>query len=186
MCITKEKLNELVKELKTFNGKKVELSFENSSTDTVNTYLNFISRLEESDNSDELNENKDNTYLSLFDYDSKKDETIQVLSVEASNINGYEVLGSNINLKVCDINLDDSSQISICLSDKLPSCCACGKIFENYDDTIWKISGYGGYLSRFDSERLELNLCDDCLYELLYGDFNRRNEKGLHPEKVKS
>ena len=155
MAITNEKLNELVKELKTFNGKKVEVNFENGSTDITTTYLNFIVKLE-----DEL--------LLMYDCDSTSGDMLHILDINIIDIQDYEVQGRNINLRVFDIKLK-SSKISLCLSDKLPSCCKCGKIFEDYLDTIWKVQGIGNYMSHFDGERLDLDLCDNCLYELLYG-----------------
>ena len=59
-------------------------------------------------------------------------------------------------------------RIDFCLDEKKIRCCKCQKVINtNAMEQIWSVSGHGGYLSRFDGEKLDLSLCDDCLAEIL-------------------
>lgn len=57
--------------------------------------------------------------------------------------------------------------ISLQLHGNPIQCCKCNNIINTPIETKWEISGFGNYSSYFDGEKLELDLCDNCLCEIL-------------------
>lgn len=79
--------------------------------------------------------------------------------------------GKNVFESVFTLNMKDLTQIQICVYEEPMHCYRCHKILNlsNDSEVAWEINGFGGYSSHFDGERLDMKVCDDCMYEFVYG-----------------
>ena len=100
-------------------------------------------------------------------YDMQRDVP-QELHIIKENIEKILYMASDSRFdSVFSIFLKDG-RIDFCLDEKKIRCCKCRELI-NIDPmaTIWSVSGCGNYGSKFEGEKLNLSLCDNCLGKIL-------------------
>ena len=100
------------------------------------------------------------------DMDNDHPQELRFYKDEITEIDYVE--GENVFQSVFTVNMVDSTQIQLCVYELPVRCFKCQKILNlNPMENVWEINGTGGYGSHFDNERLNIKVCDDCLYEMI-------------------
>lgn len=96
--------------------------------------------------------------------------------------------GKNVFESVFTFDMKDSQQIEVCIYEEPIYCYKCQRILNLSRDSevAWEINGMGGYSSHFDGERLNMKVCDDCMYKFVYGCEYVDLEGSLDSEKEKT
>jgi len=76
--------------------------------------------------------------------------------------------GRDIYESVINIILQDG-KIDFTISSMPIKCFKCHKIIDEPMETKWFIRGTGSYGSRFEDEKLDIAICDNCLYYEVLG-----------------
>jgi hypothetical protein len=142
----KIKIKEMVKFLENYLGKQIEIGV--SPLWSIQTYHHF--------NWTEI----ENTIM-FYDAGDKerqeivfdKDAIVEIILSEEKDI--YE---STISIVLKD------NRIDFCISSIPVKCFKCHRIIEEPYDTKWSIQGIGGYGSKFENDKLNIPVCDNCLY----------------------
>lgn len=136
-----------------FKGRQIEVDL--SPIDSANTYHWFSVK--------EIND-----VIQFIDLDNDHPQMLTIVKTDILSILYSE--GENLFRNTFTINLKYDQQIKICVYEEQIFCYKCLKVLNNDKDMhIWTVDGAGGYSSHFDSERLSLKVCDDCMYEFVYG-----------------
>lgn len=144
--------DEMVKFLDSYLGKQIEIGV-SFPIWSVHTYQNFG-----------LNNNED--VLTFYDAGNKtrqelvfnKDQIVEIMLTEGENI--YDSVVS-IELK--------HGKIDFCISSNPVKCFKCGKIIDVPYETKWSIQGTGGYDSKLDGDKLDIPVCDNCIFYDILG-----------------
>lgn len=105
----------------------------------------------------------DEEYLIFKDETESESNTTIELSkiIEVKNLNVDNIYNNVVDIKTNDFIL------SITLLEEQPEyprCFKCGNKIKTPEDSIWNISGSGNYGSHYDGEKLNINICDNCMY----------------------
>lgn len=144
-------VQEMVKFLDNYFGKQVEIG--TYPVWSVQTYNHFG-----------LN-NTENTIM-FHDMGSNIRQELGIDKQQILNISLIE--GEDIYDSVVSIELENS-KIDFTISSMPVKCFKCHKIIEEPYDTKWTIQGVGGYGSKFEDEKLDIPVCDSCLYHDIFG-----------------
>jgi hypothetical protein len=145
--------NELLTLTQQFVGKKVEVGLQQPYS--TNTYSQFsICKNEEE--------------IVMYDLNRKTPHELRINIETISRILHSE--GENFFQTSFSIFLNNETSIDFCVDEERITCCKCGKVI-NLDPfaTAWNISGQGNYGSHFDNQKLNMYICDDCLYHDVLG-----------------
>lgn len=148
----KVNIQEMVKFLDGYLGKSVEIGV--SPIWSVQTYKSFRW------------ENNEDT-LKLYDgnFESDRQEIVieknQIVEITLSE-------GNDIYESVVTITLQNG-RIDFTISSMPVKCFKCHKIIDEPYETKWSIQGVGGYGSNFENDKLDIPICDDCLYYDILG-----------------
>lgn len=110
-----------------------------------------------------------NTEDELKLYDGDFDASRQEMVIEKDQI--VEIVlseGKDIYESVVEIELVNG-KIDFTISKEPTKCFKCHKIIDEPYETKWSIVGVGGYGSKFTEEKLDIPICDDCLYYKILG-----------------
>lgn len=157
--ITTQQLLTLIQQ---FQGRQIEvdliptnLTNQTNHTQTANTY-NFF-------HTNEINDS-----IIFTDKDHNHPQQLIFYKSDISNISYTN--GENIFKSTFTINLNNNQQIDLCVFEEPEHCYICNKLINiDYTENTWEINSTGGYGSHFDSEQVCLKICDDCMYEIVYG-----------------
>jgi len=137
-----------------FQGKQIEVDL--SPIQSSNTYHWFKAEL--------LRD-----MIVFSDMDNNHPQELRFYSEDVIEIDYVE--GENVFQSVFTINMKDNTQIQICVYEEPVRCFRCQKIVNlNLRENVWEVNSSGGYGSHFDSERVCIKVCDDCMYEFIYGE----------------
>lgn len=142
----------------TYTGKQVQVMLSYyKSTQSINTYQFF--KIEELLHTIEFYDmNIDNqTPPPQLTIHKNSIKEIQYFEGDDSN-NIYDTMFSIIT---------DNGDISFTISEKPLVCKKCDKLLEKNVDLAWRINQVGEYGSQWDSERLTVDLCENCLTEFI-------------------
>ena len=142
----------MIQFLNGYLGKEVEIG--TNPLWTVNTYQAF--RLKNDENE-------------LTFYDGEFNASRQEIVVSKNQI--VEIVlseGRDIYESVVTINLLNS-RIDLTISSMPTKCFKCHSVIDIPYDTLWSIQGTGGYGSKFPDEKLDIPICDSCLYYNILG-----------------
>ena len=154
MSMREVNVQEMISLLGSFQGKQIEVDLH--PLRASNTYHWFNAELF-----------RDTVIFS--DMDSNHPQELRFFKQDIIEIDYVE--GENVFNSVFTISMKDSTQIQLCVYERPVRCFKCQKILNlNPMENVWEINGTGGYGSHFDSERLNIKVCDDCLYEMIYGE----------------
>lgn len=140
-------VQEMVQFLDGYLGKQVEIGV--SPIWTVQTYQCF---------------KWNNSEGELKLYDGGIDSSRQEIVIEKDQI--VEIIlseGKDIYESVVGITLANG-KIDFTISSMPVKCFKCHKIIDIPYETKWSIQGMGGYGSRFENDKLDIPICDSCLY----------------------
>ena len=154
MSMREININEMFDLMSKFQGKQIEVDL--SPIQASNTYHWFKAEL--------LRD-----MIVFSDMDNNTPQMLKFYSEDVIEIDYVE--GENVFQSVFTINMIDGTQIQICVYEEPVRCFRCGLILnEGRRNTVWEVNSSGGYGSHFDSERVCVKICDDCIYEFIYGE----------------
>jgi len=137
-----------------FQGRQIEVDLALSPIDSANTYHWFSVK--------EIND-----MIQFSDLDNDHPQMLTIFKEDILSVLYSE--GENLFRNTFTINLKNGQLIKICVYEEQIFCYRCLKVLNiDKDIHIWTVDGAGGYSSHFDSERLSLKICDDCMYEFVY------------------
>lgn len=151
--------------LNQFKGRRCEISLINHPLYATYIYQTFNYEVEE-----ECLNLKDET-------ESECNTTIELNRIiEIKNLNVKNVYDDVVDIKTGDFVL------SITLLEekpKYPRCFKCRKEIKIPEESIWNINGFGNYGSHYDGDKLNINVCDDCMYDFI-GEIETESEEFIY------
>lgn len=154
MSIKEITINEMFKEMNKFLGRHIEIDL--SPIQSQNTYHWFSFK--------EVNQ-----AIEFIDLDNDHPQLLSVFKDDILEIIYSE--GKNIFDSVFTLNMKNDQQIQICVFEEPIKCYRCQRIVNfNKNEFVWKVDSSGDYFSHFDGDKLSLKICDDCMYEFVYGE----------------
>lgn len=144
--------DEMVKLADQYAGKQVEISLSPFPIQSNNTYQHF-----------RLNDVGDE--LKFYDINIDK-PTPHELKINKKDIKEILYFGSNTYDSVFCIKLENG-EIEFTVIEKPVHCVKCRKLIDTPYEQSWNLNQMGSYYSQYDMERITLNLCDDCLCEII-------------------
>lgn len=147
--------------LNQFKGRRCEITLINHPLYVTYVYQSF-------------NFEVDEEYLNLKDEtESESNTTIELRKIiEVSSLNVNDIQNDVIDIKTNNFIL------SITLLEEQPEyprCFKCGKKIKTPEDSIWNISGSGNYGSHYDGDKININVCDNCMYGFI-GEITEESE----------
>jgi len=142
---------EMIQALQSYLGKKVEIG--TNPLWSVNTYQSF--KVLDTDNVLIFSDGDCNGRQELL---VDKDQIVEIILTR-----GETIYNSVVSIKLIN------GEIDFCLSEMPTKCCLCRKIIDIPYETKWSINGIGNYGSKFEDEKLDIPVCDSCLYYKILG-----------------
>jgi len=152
--VRKIDVQEMIQFLGNYLGKQIEVG--TNPLWTVSTYQSF--RWNDSEDTLTLYDGGNNSIRTRQEILVDKDQIVEIMLTE-----GEDIYGSVISIEL------QNHKIDFCISSMPIRCFKCRKIIDEPYETKWSIRGIGGYGSKFDNEKLDIPICDSCLYYKILG-----------------
>ena len=144
-------VQEMFQVLNGYLGKKVEVG--TNPIWSVNTYQSFSYA-----DKDSVLEFSDRDYSGRQEILVDKDQITEIILTE-----GKDIYGSVVSIELIN------GKIDLCISENPTKCRLCRNIIDLPDVTQWSIKGTGNYGANFIAEKLDIPICDSCLYYKILG-----------------
>ena len=145
------KIQEMFQVLDGYSGKKVEVG--TNPIWSVNTHQSFRYA-----DKDSVLVFSDGDYSGRQEILIDKDQITEIMLSE-----GKDIYGSVVSIELIN------GKIDLCISENPTKCRLCHNIIDLPYETKWSIQGRGNYGSKFEDEKLDIPICDSCLYYNILG-----------------
>jgi len=144
-------IQEMFQVLDEYLGKKVEVG--TNPIWSVNTYQSFNYA-----DKDSVLVFSDGDYTGRQEILIDKDQITEIVLTE-----GKDIYSSVVSIELIN------GKIDFTISENPTKCRLCRNIIDLPYETKWSIKGTGNYGSKFEDEKLDIPICDSCLYYKILG-----------------